>query len=275
MLSTMRAAPGACRDDLGALLCEQTVDDDELGKTIAVRLADTDGQRNQASILINKMYGWRGYGADHQLSADEHNITFTAWSDDRPIGTLTLGVDSAEGLAADETFSEELDRLRNQPGVKLCELKKFACDPAEKSQAGLAALFHAIFIFGTHSYGCTDLVIEVHPRHIRFYEAMLGFSRMGPPKLNPDVEWWPSDVPVQLMWLKVSEIRRLIREHAGQRANGRRSLYPYFFSPKEEQGIWTRIATLAGEISTSHVASHDQANLRPEGAQRRLFRVAA
>jgi hypothetical protein len=275
MLSTARMARVAGQDDLGSLLCEQRLGDHAgIGKTISVRLADTEGHRNQASILVNKMYGWRGYGVDHDLAADENKVTFTAWADRQPVGTLTLGVDSPDGLAADATFKNELDAFRRRPGVKLCELTKFACDPREKSQAALAALFHVIFIYGTCAYGGTDLVIEVHPRHVKFYEAMLGFERIGAPKLNPDIEWWPSDVPVQLMWLKVSEIRRFINEHAGRRFAGKRSLYPYFFSPSEERGIWSRVAALAAGIRSGREVGHFQAPIGQDEQRRAMIAAA-
>jgi hypothetical protein len=202
------------------------------------------------------MYSWRGYGSEHELSFNQHRVTFTACSDDQVIGTLSLGVDGADGLAADETFKEELDEFRQMPGAKLCELTKFACDPSTKSQAALAALFHVIFIYGTQRFSCTDLFIEVHPRHIRFYEALLGFKRIGSPKLNPEVTWWPADVPVQLMWLKVSDIRRFIDEQAGNSASAGHSLYPHFFSPAEERGIWSRIAALSGSPKSHSVGRH-------------------
>lgn len=254
MTAIVERAPKAGADANGALLSLHRLPaaSDDVQKTIAVRLADSDGHRNLASILVNRMYSWRGYGADHQLSCRQDRVTFTAWSDETVIGTLSLGVDGDDGLAADDTFKDELDQFRRRPGSKLCELTKFACDPSTKSQVPLAALFHVIFIYGTQRFGCTDLFIEVHPRHVRFYEALLGFKRIGAPRLNPEVTWWPADVPVQLMWLKVSEIRRFIDRHAGRKAVGGRSLYPHFFTPKEEEGIWSRIAAL-GDISRNPV----------------------
>jgi hypothetical protein len=215
-------------------------------KTIAVRLADCDGLRSQANVLINRMYGWRGYGSDHEIAGGEHCVTFTASSENEVIGTLTLTVDTPAGLSTDHTFKRELDRYRKMPGARLCELTKFAVDPATKSPPALAALFHVIFIYGMQRFDCTDLFIEVHPRHIRFYEAMLGFKRVGPPKIDDSVTWWPSDTPVQLMRLKVSAIRRQIDRHAGRTLRDGRSLYPYFFSPEEERGIALRVACLGG-----------------------------
>lgn len=246
----------------GAVLCQHRLPADHVHgeKTIAVRLADSDGHRSLASILVNRMYAWRGYGADHQLAYKNNRVTFTACVDELVIGTLSLGVDGPDGLAADETFKNELDQFREIPGAKLCELTKFACDPSTKSQPALAALFHVIFIYGTQRYDCTDLFIEVHPRHVRFYEAMLGFQRVGAPRLNPAVTWWPADVPVQLLWLKVSEIRRLIDAHAGDKTTDTRSLYPYFFSHREEQGIWARIAALSSRAGDDRVVQHRPAS---------------
>jgi len=224
-------------------------------KTIAVRLADCDGSRSQASILVNRMYSWRGYGDDHALSAGDHRVTFTASDQDDLVGTLTLTVDTHAGLSTDHTFKDELDYFRKLPGAKLCELTKFAVDPATKSPAVLAALFHVIFIYGIQQFDCTDLFIEVHPRHVRYYEAMLGFERVGPAKIDNSVTWWPPETPVQLMRLKVSDIRDNINLHAGNTARDGRSLYPYFFSQDEEEGIAARVARL-GPVSRSKGVDH-------------------
>jgi hypothetical protein len=89
-------------------------------------------------------------------------------------------------------------------------------------------------------YDCTDLFIEVNPRHVRFYEIMLGFSRVGPARNNDKV-----NAPAQLMWLNVGDIRRLIDKHAGTGSG--RSLYAHFFSAKEEAGIYGRLAGLGDE----------------------------
>lgn len=232
-------------------------------KTISVGLADCDSIRSQACILVNRMYSWRGYGNDHLLSNDKHKATFAASVDDDVIGTLTLTVDTPSGLSTDQTFKDELDAFRKIPGTRLCELTKFAVDPSTKSPAVLAALFHVIFIYGMQRFDCTDLVIEVHPRHVRYYEAMLGFERIGTPRIEPSVSWWPSDVPVQLMRLKISDIRREIDLHAGKSPKEGRSLYPYFFSQEEEQLIANRVARLwASDTKHEDVARRSSRNGR-------------
>jgi len=191
------------------------------------------------------MYSWRGYGAEHALpeEGDQHAI-FTAFVEDEMIATLTLTVDSPLGLSTDQTFKQELDDLRKVPGASLCELTKFAVDPATKSPSVLAGLFHVIFIYGMQRFDCTDLVIEVHPRHVHYYEAMLGFDCVGPAKIDSSVSWWPADTPVQLMRLRVSDIAEHINRFAGRTDKLGRSLYPHFFTKEEEQAVAMRVARL-------------------------------
>ena len=211
---------------------------------MTIRLADCDGVRNRANMLLSRMYSRRGYGSSHKVPTAPNSITFTASSCDDIVGTLTLTVDSPAGLALDLTFGDELCKLRSAPGAKLCELSKFAFDSSSPSRPRLAALFHIIFIYGSMHYECTDLLIEVNPRHRRFYEAMLGFKCVGPPRTNSTV-----DAPAQLMWLNVAAIRRNIDRHAGQDTDIARSLYPYFFSPKEEAGIYGRLVAHIPELA--------------------------
>lgn len=217
--------------------------------SMTIRLADCDGHRNRANMLLKRMYTWRGYGAHHEVPRVPNCVTFTATSQDDVIGTLSLTVDSPAGLAADHSFKDELDRFRAAPGAKLCELSKFAFDTSSPARPRLAALFHIIFIYGSMHYRCTDLFIEVVPRHCRFYEAMLGFTRVGEPRVNASVE-----IPVQLMWLNVGAIRRQIDKHAGDGSRAGRSLYTHFFSAKEEQGIYGRLAGTGGQPTFKPVA---------------------
>ncbi|MBU3076414.1 GNAT family N-acetyltransferase [Sphingomonas quercus] len=206
-------------------------------KEIAIRLVESTEKIQAACDLINDRYAWRGYGSSHHIPEDANHMTFTAEVEEEVVGTITLAVDSAQGLAADRAFKDELDAFRDLPGVKLCELTKFAFDPAVQSRELMAALFHIVFVYGHRTHGCTDLLIEVNPRHVRFYEAMLGFQRLGAVRTNEGV-----DAPAQLMWLKVAAIREQINCHAAtQDRPSSRSLYPFFFSPAEENGIYQRL----------------------------------
>lgn len=209
-------------------------------KNFKIRLADTERGRNSATMLINKMYEWRGYGNGHLVKAHPSRLTLTASDEERVIGTVTLGIDSAEGLLADEIFKPEVDVFRARGG-KVCEMTKLAFDPDVRSKFALASLFHIIFIYGRRIHGCTDVFIEVNPRHRRFYESMLGFKRQSEIRENPRVS-----APAYLLWADLDYVEEQIRLHGGtsDRAGNTRSLYPFFFSPREEAGIHQRLLAI-------------------------------
>ena len=235
------AIPSESKIQSSLSLYEGEARDDANGsrKGFSIDLALTGAQRASVCTLINEKYGWRGYGSDHQLGANSNCSTFVASMEGTLVGTLSLTVDTENGLAADATFPNALAQLRETPGVRLCELTKFAFSSKSTPMNVLASLFHTIFIFGTGRYECTDLLIEVNPRHIRFYETMLGFSRVGELRTNGSV-----GAPSQLMRLKVSDIGKYIQEYAGRQIRSGRSLYPYFLTAAQECLIHERMADL-------------------------------
>lgn len=206
-----------------------------------------DGLRDSACALINRRYDWRGYGNDHRLKASAYHATFSAVVGDVVVGTVTLAVDSQAGLAADSTFKEEVDGYRAAQNAYVCELTKLAADSDLQSPAILAALFHVVLLYGQLKYSCTDLFIEVNPRHRRFYEAMLGFKRVGELKTNASVA-----APSQLMHLAVGEIRPQIEAHRGaDPAAASRSLYPHFLSKRDEEMVLMRLFSLMSQPETT------------------------
>jgi hypothetical protein len=213
-----------------------------------IRLTDTAEGRNSASLLINKMYAWRGYAGTHQIVDDPNRITLTATDKGNVVGTLTIGLDSEVGLAADQVFKEELDVMRDD-GAQLCEFTKLAFDPSVKSKASLANLFHLAVIYARDIHHRTDIVIEVNPRHRRFYQHMLGFQQQGQLKTNPRV-----NAPAYLLRVNLDFVTEQINKYGGTRdeALAGRSFYPWFFSPREERGIINRLL----RIDEQHIHEH-------------------
>ncbi len=202
-----------------------------------IRLTDTAEGRNSASMLVSKMYAWRGYAGTHHFNDDPNRITLTATDKGDAIGTLTLGIDSSAGLNADNVFGEELDAFRAS-GAKLCEFTKLAFDTSVRSKTSLANLFHLAVIYARDIHNCTDIVIEVNPRHRRFYEQMLGFQRFSGIKTNATV-----NAPAFLLKVNLEFVTEQIQKYGGtwDRDHGARSFYTYFFSPREEIGIIQRL----------------------------------
>lgn len=212
-----------------------------------IRLTDTPEGRNSASLLINKMYAWRGYAGTHQFTDDPNRITLTASDKGEVVGTLTLGIDSTVGLAADAIFKDELDQFRAS-GARLCEFTKLAFDTAVRSKTALANLFHLAVIYARDIHDCTDIVIEINPRHRRFYEHMLGFKRVSDLKTNPRV-----NAPAYLLRVELSHVTGQIEKFGGTFATegAERSFYPYFFSPREEEGIRNRLLSIDGQVDSN------------------------
>lgn len=232
-----RYEPASNRAD--ELVCDTITDVTINEKTFGIRTADTDGRRSSANLLINKMYAWRGYAGTHRLDDNPNRISLSATDHGEVVGTVTLGIDSPVGLLADEMFKDEIDRFRNC-GAKVCEITKLAFDPNVRSKEALASLFHVMFIYGRRLHKCTDVFIEVNPRHRRFYEAMLGFKRIGELRINPRV-----NAPGWLLWNSLDYVEEQIMRHGGTKSSEtERSLFPYFFSQKEEEGIARRLLNL-------------------------------
>jgi len=202
-----------------------------------VRLADSPGQRNKASILINSMYSWRGYATD-SLELSHHNpnaITLEASTEQQLFGTLTLGLDSDDGLLADELYRHEIDILRRM-GRRVGEMTKLAFNPKYSSKEALASLFHLAYIYARNIYFTTDVLIEVNPRHAGFYQRRLGFKQIGELRTCPRV-----DAPAVLLHISLAYGAKQISKYAGSRDPGEKSLYPYFFSEAEVHGLTNRI----------------------------------
>ena len=70
---------------------------------------------------------------------------------------------------------------------------------------------------------------------------MLGFKRQGEVRTNPRV-----NAPAQLLWVSLDAVEALIARYGGTSDNPgtTRSLYPYFFSRGEEDGIYGRLLAL-------------------------------
>lgn len=203
-----------------------------------IRAADSHGVRSSASILVSRRYASRGYQVN-PMSSDEGDSRLTLVASDHAavVGTLTVGFDSSDGLLADDLFKAEARALRAS-GQTLCEFTKLAMEGVLRSQRVLAALFHVAFIHAHCIRGCDTLLIEVNPRHVRYYEIKLGFRVAGPQRHNRRV-----NAPAVLMALDLWHAHKLIRQLGGrpELMETERSLYPLGFSPSEETGITGRL----------------------------------
>lgn len=208
----------------------------ETRKWFEIFLVAKDAERAIAESLVNRMYDWRGYGNQHRIPVSPAHTTFLSCLDGVAVGTLSYANDSNAGLAADTLFQDEIDKYRQVPGARVSELLRFAFDTAIPSKRLLASLVHVIFLHNRCHNPCTDIFIEVNPRHVRFYEAMIGFRAIGVARKSDSV-----GAPSQLMHLRNAEMAdRISALHSGRRGSGR-SLYPLFLSRADQDHVHARL----------------------------------
>jgi hypothetical protein len=206
-----------------------------------IRMVNSTGQREAASLLIKKRYSWRGYFINAPLENEPNRITLIAETAKEIVGTMTLCLDGGIGLPADENFSDKLDLLRAE-GRKLSEPSRLAIDDNVPKRV-FASLIHISYIYAHNIHGFTDWVIEVNPRHAFFYKRMLGFQDFGEQRTCTRV-----DAPAVLLRLKLEYMAEQIEKFGGlmEQHSKERSFYPYFFSSRDERGITRRLKTGRG-----------------------------
>lgn len=207
--------------------------------TFKIRLAHDVSRIREARFLVEKRYGDKGYSLSTEAGRPvcPERITLATYKEEEVIGTLTIGFDTGAGLLADELYKPEIDALRGD-GRRVCEFTKLAIDTKRASKRMMAGLFHIAYLYAGRIWGYTDIIIEVNPSHVSFYERMLGFQILGSERMCPRV-----GAPALLLRGETSYGQRMIRDFGGhpELARQERTLFPYFMSPDEESAIIHRM----------------------------------
>jgi hypothetical protein len=134
-----------------------------------------------AEDLVRRRYAWRGYRLSsdapftvEQATARIPRITLLAENKGQLIGTLTVRPDSADGLFAEQTYPDEIAAMRRD-GHRLGELVKLAVEEGADWKQALDSLVQSAYVITRVVHALTDVVIEVNPRHARFYQRVFGF----------------------------------------------------------------------------------------------------
>ncbi|MEO8040317.1 MAG: hypothetical protein ABI794_16235 [Betaproteobacteria bacterium] len=186
--------------------------------------------------MLRRRYQSRGYDlkAVASGSANELELVSIDRHTGQVTGTLTMVLDGPDGLAAAHLYGAEVQNLR-ESGLKLCEGVRFAADGAANSLTVLPALFHVAFIWACSVNGCTNLLIEVTPRHALFYRRMLGFEMLGRECLNPRVNTMGVllHLDMQLASARIGQLRESVP--------GRLGLYEYALPSSSELEVVKRL----------------------------------
>jgi hypothetical protein len=210
---------------------------DEFDNRILIRTANEAQHHSRASSLIQRRYAWRGYAASASHRTPDGRMTFSACIDDNTVATLTAGLDAEEGLYVANVYPDVVNALRDE-GRKLCEFTRLAVDESVRSHVVLGSIIHVAFMYVINLHHCTDVLIEVNPRHVRFYERMLGFTVAASQRNDPAV-----GAPAVLMRLDLAHCAREIERIGGNRRMGgqERAYYAFFFPREEAARIVSRL----------------------------------
>jgi hypothetical protein len=168
-------------------------------------VAVSPSQHEAVDRLVRRRYAWRGYNLPQTGNADtgacdhEPRVTLLAEDQGTLVGTLTLRLDSPQGLLAEQTYGEEIERVRSQ-GRRVGELVRLAMEEGVDWKPVLDALLQATYLVGRVVHSLTDVFIEVNPRHVRFHQRVFGFAANSAERLCSRV-----GAPSVLMHLDVEE----------------------------------------------------------------------
>lgn len=197
-------------------------------EAVSIGIVDSMAEARAVEALVQRKYATRGYRCSAELSPRaEHELTLIANHKDGAVGTLTIGFDNPAGLKIDDIFRAEADALR-AAGSRICEFTRLAMESVERSTAVLASLFEAAYTYAHRVMGFDKLLIEVHPRHLRYYQGMYGFAILGDIRLNRRVE-----APAVLLCLDLAAINSRCAAAAcgGEPRQGSRALTRYHREP--------------------------------------------
>ncbi len=213
-----------------------------------IRIARSRDYHERAVSLVQRRYASRGYQIPI-AKIDPHLFTFIAYNYGELVGTVGLRLDSELALAADQLYRVEVDTLRSRE-ARICEFTRLAIDASAGSKSVLAGLFHTAYLFARRVRALDSAVIEVNPRHVVFYQRALGFEVVGPERYNPRV-----DAPAVLLCVRFQTVAEGLAKYAGkpELATSTRTLFPYGFSPKDEEGILGRLQVFSDSASSATV----------------------
>lgn len=156
---------------------------------LVIRLVGDFHERLASDLLVRRMYAWRGYRSNPQTPPlpDPNRVTLAGWQDNVLAATLTLSRDGGNGLLCEALYPDEVEKLRAKNRL-ICEYSRLAIDPDFSSPALMETFFRTAYNFARTHFGASDAVVEINPRHCRYYERELGFTRLGPKRICPRVE---------------------------------------------------------------------------------------
>lgn len=191
--------------------------------------------------LAYQEYYKKGYVKEHvpnkmiisEHDSDKETLVVMAKDENQKIvGTLSIVVDGMRGLPCDELFFDELVKLR-QNGSRIAEVVRLAIsDEYKNSKEILVGMFNLVCNYVKNIAKCSDLIIEVNPRHVKYYQRLLLFKVISEEKECKRVE----GAPAVLLCLNKQDVENY-QKYFSHEKDYLRSLHPHLSKGKEEMQL--------------------------------------
>jgi hypothetical protein len=185
-------------------------------RDVRVKIASTADEWEQAFRLVADRYKEKGYAeADAEgmhftaYHALPDSVTFIAKEQERVVATVSLVPDNVLlGLPMEAVYGEEIAHYRRS-GHRLSEITCLADGslPHREFMPVFMTLCRLMFQYSA-SQGSNEWVIEVNPRHSRFYKRIWGFVSFGPRRACPAVQ----GAPAEAFYLNLELMKQNARE---------------------------------------------------------------
>lgn len=198
---------------------------------IVVRTTNDSTEIEQANKLVFRNYVEAGFWENNEdrwrqnkyLHTPARHV-FVMMDRDRLLGTMSIIVDSPEGLPSDSAQPALMQGLRAKGG-KLAEVSAFAMDRSATRQRNLFFFLISYMFQFSFFYAEVDrLAVSCVSAHANFYESVLGFARMGGP-----VYYAYTRVMAFLLTLDIADQVLLANRYASN-AMADNTLYHFLFS---------------------------------------------
>lgn len=175
-----------------------------------ISIANSKESRLKAFRLAYEVYLAKGYIPENKrkmLVSPSDSVPDTCIINindgSETVASITLNFQDHSRLPCQELYQDEIAPLIAQR-IKLVEITRLVIKENHRhSNYLLAQLFQATFIYAYQVKNVTQLVIEVNPRHVAFYQNLLGFTVLGNEKACERV----NNAPAILLHLDLNHIQ--------------------------------------------------------------------
>lgn len=219
------------------------------GGVLRIESADDLAVRQSAASLIARRYAWRGYGRfGLQAAPSAHRMTLVARSGTATLGTLTVVLDSADGLSAEKSFGDDVRALRRQ-GRRIAEFTRLAVESEAHGDRVLSALFQVGHALAHRVHGHDLLLVEVHPRHVRYYARLLDAQVLASAARHAAV-----DAPAVLLTIDLRRVQAQLAEAPRRPRTRQRSPFAWAFAAEQQGRIVGTLQALSAAMRPAPLA---------------------